>query len=64
MQPKRDNLGGVNEAIEDQEKTVADLEDRLFLEQLRLAALSGSRQRMLRRTLCSTHGEKIEETEA
>ena len=64
MQPKKNNLGGVNEAIDDQEKTVVDLEDRLFLEQIRLAALSGTRQRILRSVMCGSHGEKVAETEA
>ena len=64
MQPKKTNLGGVNEAIEYQEKTVADLEDRLFMEQIRLAALSGTRQRILRRTICGSNGEKVEESGA
>ena len=64
MQSNKPILGGVNEAIEYQEKTVADLEDRLFMEPIRLAALSGTKQRILRRTIGGSNGEKVEESEA
>ena len=49
--PNSTELADMNRAADEQEKCVQELEDRLFLEQLRLAALKSARQRMLRRII-------------
>lgn len=45
---KASELAGLNLAIERQEKVLKQLEDELFLEQLRLASLKAARERALR----------------
>lgn len=50
---KASELTGLNLAIKHQEKRVKQLEDRLFLEQLRLASLKAARDRALRREILS-----------
>jgi len=57
MPKKRNELAGVNIALGRQEKIVKELEDRLFLEQLRLAALNAARERALRQTMLSEYDE-------
>jgi hypothetical protein len=44
-------LAGMNEALRHQEKVVKQLENCLFLEQLRLASLKAARDRALRRAM-------------
>lgn len=48
MENKATELAGVNLALERQERVVKQLEDQLFLEQLRLASLKAARERALR----------------
>ena len=51
MSPKKAELSGINAALDYQEKTVKELEDRLFLEQIRLASLKAARESALRRSV-------------
>jgi len=51
-------LAGVNEALRRQEKIVKQVEDSLFLEQLRLAGLKAARDRALRRSILSDLKER------
>lgn len=61
MANKTAELGGINLAIDRQQKIVKELEDRLFLEQLRLAALNAARERALRQTMLSDNQEAADD---
>ena len=50
-------LAGINQAIERQEKIMKELEDKLFVEQLRLAGLKAARSRALHHALLSNSKE-------
>ena len=54
MSNKAGELAGLNLAIERQEKIVKGLEERLFLEQLRLASLRAARETALRQEILSS----------
>lgn len=54
MSDKLSELGGLNLAISRQLKIIKELEDKLFLEQLRLSALKAARERALRREIMGT----------
>jgi hypothetical protein len=57
MSPKKAELLGINTALDYQEKTVKELENRLFLEQIRLASLKAARESALRRSVLRSQEE-------
>jgi len=46
-------LAGINKALQHQDEIVEELENHLFLEQLRLASLKAARDRALRMAMLS-----------
>lgn len=54
MEKENFELAGMNLALENQEKVVKELEDQLFLEQLRLASLKAARDRALRKAVLNS----------
>jgi len=48
-----DKLAVLNSIIDREEKLIEQLEERLFLEQLRLASLKATRERTLRQEITS-----------
>jgi len=53
MKPVGSELAGINKALQRQDKIVKELENHLFLEQLRLASLKAARDRALRMAMLS-----------
>ena len=49
MRNETSELAGMNLALERQERVLKELEEQLFVEQLRLASLKVARERALRR---------------
>ena len=58
METKAFELAGLNLALDRQEKVVKQFEDRLFLEQLRLAGLKSATDRALRKEMLSSRQEE------
>lgn len=58
MANKTSELSGLNLAIERQEKVLKELEDELFLEQLRLASLKAARDKPLRKAVLNSSQEE------
>jgi len=56
MVNKTNELSGLNLAVDEQEKILKELEDELFLEQLRLASLKVARERALRKAVLNSGG--------
>jgi len=55
-------LAGINAALQHQEEIVREYENRLFLEQLRLASLKAAGDRALRLAMLSASPEDAHET--
>lgn len=60
MHQEASDLGSINRLVESQEHTVRELEERLFLEQLRLASLRSTMQRVLRCSMGSISNTEAE----
>ena len=58
MDSKERELAGLNIAIERQGKILKELEERLFLEQIRLASLKATRERALRGEILLSNGDE------
>ena len=58
MRNETSELAGTNLALERQERVLKELEEQLFVEQLRLASLKVARERALRREVLSSDEER------